>query len=141
MGRVINVERAGQEREQLIRSIVLAVRELSQKTEIDLETKDLAAYISIALLAIWEGIESSVTPWEKRGYWIKADRFRMEWAWSQKLGMDMKRAVLSEDWSKVALLTGQVAGKLTNVKLPLRHRIGTPWKGALKHIIDQSSLP
>jgi hypothetical protein len=94
LGRVINPERAGQERTQLTRGIVLALRELAQKTDIDAETRDLAAFIGLALWAVWEGIEATIAPWEKRGYWIKADRFRMEWAWSQNLGLELQLAVL-----------------------------------------------
>ena len=137
MGRVINPERAGQERTQLTRGVVLALRELADKSDVDDETRDLTAFISLALLTIWDGIEATVAPWEKRGYWIKADRFRMEWTWSQKLGFEMQHAVLNEDWLRVAQLTGQVAGKLGNVKLPQRNRLGTPWMGAWQRLSSQ----
>lgn len=138
MGRVINPERAGQQRTQLTRMIVLAVRELVQKKDIDGEVRDLAAFISLALLSIWEGIEASVTPWEKRGYWIKADKFRLEWDWTHHLGLELQKAVLAEDWPHVAQITAQVAGKLNNVKLPQHNRLGTPWSGAWQRISDQS---
>lgn len=141
MGRVINPERAGQERTQLTRGVVLALRALADKPDVDAETRDIAAFIGLALLAIWDGVEASVAPWEKRGYWIKADRFRMEWTWSQKLGLEMQQAVLSEDWLSVARLAGQVAGKLANIKLPQRNRLGMPWEGAWQRLSSQSPRP
>ncbi|OGO59611.1 MAG: hypothetical protein A2029_10960 [Chloroflexi bacterium RBG_19FT_COMBO_47_9] len=137
LGRVINPERAGQERTQLTRGIVLALRELAQKTDIDAETRDLAAFIGLALWAVWEGIEATIAPWEKRGYWIKADRFRMEWTWSQNLGLELQLAVLKEDWMQVAQIAGKVAGKLRHVKLPQRNRLGTPWTGAWQRLSSQ----
>jgi hypothetical protein len=137
LGRVINPEHAGEDRTQIVRGIVLALRELAQKLEVDQETRDLASFIGLGLIAIWDGVEASVAPWEKRGYWIKADRFRMEWTWSQRLGFELQQAVLEDDWIRVAQLTGQVAGKLGNVKLPQRNRLGTPWTGAWQRLSSQ----
>lgn len=130
MGRVINPDGVGKERTRLTRAVVLALRELMRQTEPDKETRDLAAFIALALSAVSETIDTSVSAWEKRGYWIKADRFRMDWAWSEKYGRDMKQAVLEDDWGKVALTAAQVTEKLKDVKVPQRHRLGTPWVGA-----------
>jgi len=130
LGRVINPDGVGKERTRLTRAVVLALRELMRQTEPDKETQDLAAFIALALSAVSETIDTSVSAWEKRGYWIKADRFRMDWAWSEKYGRDMKQAVLEDDWGKVALTAAQVTEKLKDVKVPQRHRLGTPWVGA-----------
>jgi hypothetical protein len=130
LGRVINPDGVGKERTRLTRAVVLALRELMRQTEPDKETRDLAAFIALALSAVSETIDTSVSAWEKRGYWIKADRFRMDWAWSEKYGRDMKQAVLEDDWGKVALTAAQVTEKLKDVKVPQRHRLGTPWVGA-----------
>ncbi|HNT23643.1 MAG TPA: hypothetical protein PKM21_04720 [Anaerolineales bacterium] len=136
MGRVINPETAAKERTQLERGIVLALRELMRQAEPDAHTRDMAAFIALALEAIWATIDSSVVAWEKRGYWIKADRFRMEWMWSEQLGKNMRQAVLAEDWGKIAQLSAQVAVRLSDVKLPQRHRLGTPWVGAWQRLSE-----
>ena len=46
-------------------------------------SRDLAAFIAISLEKIFETVETSVVAWEKKGYWVKADRFRLEWEWSK----------------------------------------------------------
>jgi len=130
LGRVINPDGVGKERTRLTRAVVLALRELMQQSEPDRDTRDLAAFIALALKAVSETIDKSVGAWEKRGYWIKADRFRMDWAWSEKYARDMKQAVLQDDWGKVAVTAAQVTEKLKDVKVPQRHRLGTPWVGA-----------
>jgi len=134
VGRVINPESAGKERNQLNRAVVLAIRELMKQNTVDDTSRDLAAFISLALLRISETIDTSVEAWEKRDYWIKADRFRMEWAWSGRLGHDMRQAVLAGDWAMVAMTAAQAAQKLMNVKVPIRHRLGTPWVGAWQEL-------
>ncbi len=130
MSRVINLDSAGKERARLTKSIVVAIRELARQDEPGAASRDLAAFIALALDDIAAGIDASVTAWEKRGYWVKADRFRMDWAWTASLGSKMKEALLSDDWPAVALLSAQIAQKLSNVKVSQNHRLGTPWIGA-----------
>jgi len=130
LSRVINPEGAGKERNRLVKSIVLAIRELMCQSEPDEASRDLAAYIALALLQISETVEASVGAWEKRDYWVKADRFRMEWAWAERLGKQMRDAVLNEDWATIALTVSQVGSKLSHVDVPVRHRLGKPWVGA-----------
>ena len=86
---------------------MLAVRELAKQAEVTDEAKDLAAFISLALKTISEGIDASVAAWEKRDYWVKADRFRMEWMWSGQYAEKLKTAVLTDDWASVAMLSAQ----------------------------------
>jgi len=132
LGRVINLETAGKERNRLSKSIVIALRKLSQQKDIDSETRDLAAYIAIALHAIAETIDKTVEPWEKRGYWVKADRFRIQWSWAEIYGTKMDLALIEEDWPAAALASAAVSEKLSNVNVSTRHRMGTPWIGAWK---------
>jgi hypothetical protein len=130
LSRVIKTESAGKDRTQLVRAIVLALRELMRQTETDLLTYDLAAFITLSLKEISNTIDLSVSAWEKRGYWVKADRFRMEWAWTDTMSRAIEQAMLSDDWASVARAAAQVAEKLGDIKVPVRHKLGTPWIGA-----------
>ena len=131
MGRVINPERAGVERNRMVKSVAAANRMLIRQAEINSQTRDLAAYIALGLEAIAGTIDPTVDAWEKRGYWLKADRFRMEWAWAEKLGGKMRIAVLSEDWASVAMTAASLAEKLIKVVEPKRTSPAQPWIGAL----------
>jgi hypothetical protein len=130
LGRVINIDGVGKERNQLTRAVILALRELMRQTEVDGQTHDLAAFIALALESIAESIDISVSAWEKRGYWLKADRFRMDWAWTGRLGETMRGAILEENWPVVASTAVKVAEKLKDINVPQRNRLGTPWVGA-----------
>jgi hypothetical protein len=132
---VINPEGVGKERTQLVRGIVLALRELMQQTDTDAHTRDLAAFIAQALLAVGETVEVSVQAWEKRDYWLKADRFRMEWSWAARLGKAMKDALLADDWATVAMTAAQVAQRLKDVDVPKRNKLGSPWEGAFGRLV------
>ena len=130
MSRLINPDSAGKDRTRLSKAIVLCVRELAKQKDITNETKDLAAFIALALQTISEGIDDSVAAWEKRDYWVKADRFRMEWMWSGQYAAKMKNAVLGDDWGTIAMLMPQIAAKFSKVMVSDNHRLGKPWVGS-----------
>jgi hypothetical protein len=134
MSRVINPDSTGKQRTQLSKAIILSVRELARQKDVTDQTRDLAAFIAIALQIIADGIDVSVTAWEKRDYWVKADKFRMEWAWAGQIAEKMRASVLSEDWASVATLSAQVAQKLAKVQVSENHRLGKPWVGAYKEL-------
>ena len=130
MSRVINPDSVGKLRTHLIKGIVLSIRELARQTETGTETRDIAAFIALALKTISDGIDTSVTAWEKRDYWIKADKFRMEWLWAGSAAEKMRIAVLSEDWATVAALSAQIAQKFSKIQISPNHRLGKPWVGS-----------
>ncbi len=139
MSRVINPESAGKDRSRLVKGVALALRQLVQQQDTGAKTYDLAAFIAIALENIAETVELSVIPWEKRDYWVKADKFRMEWAWAGRLGKSMRQAVLAEDWPSVARLSSEIFSKLGTVKISERNRLGEPWAGAYRRLKETNN--
>jgi hypothetical protein len=138
MSRIINQDSAGKQRSTLVKGIALALRELSRQSSAGDEARDLAAFIALALKEISAGIDPSVAAWEKRGYWVKADRVRMEWAWSGALSSKMQAALSAGDWAAVAGMAAQTAGKISNVQVAEHHRLGKPWLGAFQRLMAES---
>ncbi len=136
MSRVYNPDSAGKERNQLTRSIVLALRELMKQQGTDDLTRDLAAYVALALDEVNGTIEASVSAWEKRGYWVKADKFRLEWEWTSGYSRTLGEALKKEDWATVAMTSAKIAQKLNKITVPQRNRLGTPWVGSWKKMME-----
>jgi len=132
LSRVYNPDSAGKERKLLTRSVVLALRELMKQGEANDTTYDLIAYISLSLAEIGRTIDTSVEAWEKRGYWVKADKFRLEWEWADLYAQKLREALLVQDWAVVAATAAKTAQKFSKVTVPERNRLGTPWVGAWK---------
>ncbi len=130
MSRLINPDSVGKERTRLSKSIVLCIRELAKQNKVTPEAKDQAAFIALALQTISEGIDSSVAAWEKRDYWVKADKFRMEWMWAGQYASKLKEAVLADDWATIATMLPSIAQKFGKIEIAPNHRLGTPWKNA-----------
>ena len=132
MSRVINPDSVGKQRNKLVRLTALTVRELLRQPEPNDETRDMAIFIILSLDTIADTIDLSVEPWEKRGYWVKADRFRMEWTWAKKRADEMREALFVDDWGAVAMCAVQIAqqSQVGRVTISPKHRMGTPWAGA-----------
>jgi hypothetical protein len=124
-------------RNRLTKSIVLAVRKLMQKGQPDKESLDMAAYVVLALEKIEESVDLSATAWEKRDYWLKADRFRMEWGWTEGRRLALEKAVLAQDWGKIATELILVAQQFNKVEVSDKNRLGEPWIGAWKVLKDR----
>ncbi len=135
MGRLIRTTSAGKERALLEKGVVIALRELVAQANFEQTTYDLIAYIALSLIAIGETVDKSVAAWEKRGYWIKADRYRMEWNWAVRSGSELQNALLKEDWSEAARISALVTQKLSHVKVSQKHRLGKPWIGAWEKLV------
>ena len=135
MSRVIKLDGSGKERTQLSRSVLRAIQELMRQTQVDEKTRDLASFIVLALEAIYKTIDQSVAAWEKRGYWLKADRFRLEWEWTGQLSSRMRQAILDENWDTVAITAVEIGKKLNGVQMPKRAPETEPWTGAWKQLV------
>jgi hypothetical protein len=133
LGRVIHLESAGKERNRLARQVLTAIRLLGQQEGIDERTRDLAAFVGLALGDLYATVDPTVEAWEKRGYWVKADRYRMDWMWADTLGKKMRIAVLDEDWGVVALTSAEIGGRLSKVEA-VKKSTGEPWLGCWKKL-------
>lgn len=139
MGRLINSESAGKDRTRLTKTVVIAIRELLRQKEPGDLSRDLIACVLMSLDEIYETVDASVEAWEKRGYWLKADRFRMEWEWTRIIADRMRPLVLSENYGELIPMMVEILQALESVKVSENHRLGTPWSGAWDKLQQSSN--
>jgi hypothetical protein len=130
MTQIEKVESGSTRRNKLCKEIVLAIRALMMQASPDETSKDMAAYIVLALEMISETVDQAVNAWEKRDYWVKADKYKMEWSWVDRYGAELGDALLAENWAGVAQNAILIGQKLQKVEISPNHRLGKPWIGA-----------
>lgn len=138
MTRIIKTSTPGKERNRLSKAIVITIREFLRQQEPGKGSRDMVAFIILALRQIAEGIDQSVAAWEKRGYWVKADKYRMEWRWTGEIANKLSSAFEQKDWGEIADLLITIMKNLDSVKVSDRHRMGKPWLGAEKELKSQT---
>ena len=139
MTRIIKTSTPGKERNRLSKAIVITIREFMRQQEPSKAARDMITFIILALKQIAEGIDQSVAAWEKRGYWVKADKYRMEWRWTGEIAEKLTKAYAQEDWGEIPDHLITIMQNLDSVKVSDRHRMGKPWVGAAKEYQTQKN--
>jgi hypothetical protein len=136
MSRVISTDGPGKVRNQHRRTIAEALRLLSQKSHLDEEAKDLSALIVYCLHGIADTIDQTVTAWENRDYYLKADRFREEWRWLDPLADELSATIYQERWEQLPGVLAQMMPHFADVKVKQMTRQSNLWQGAYEKLIN-----
>ncbi len=138
MSRLINGTNPGTERNQLRRTIAEALRRLLTKSKVDDEAKDLVALIVYSLRGIAAGIDQSASAWEKRDYFVKADKFRMEWAWAEKYANKLEVMLRGEMWGDLPIALAELAPKFSDITITKYVRTEALWQGRFRQLMAEA---
>ncbi|MDQ4076216.1 MAG: hypothetical protein M3220_08215 [Chloroflexota bacterium] len=125
------------QRNRLRRTVAEALRRLMEKPAMDEEGKDLAALIVFALREIHENIDKSASAWEKRDYYLKADRFRREWAWIGPMERLLTNALVYKEWEELPPLFAQLLNQFQDVTVNKLTRGPELWAGAYERLLSE----
>lgn len=129
MARVFRTQTGSQQRSKLMKQIALTLRQAADGAKGPAEQKDMFAYMILCLQEIGASVDVSATAWEKRGYWVKADRFREEWNWAVRSAGQLEGALRREDMIACIGEAAKLATHVRDVK-PGRSAKASPWQGA-----------
>jgi len=132
MAPVINRNNYSNQRSSYLRFISTALSALESAKTVDESFKDRWVFIYLTLQEIQKSVHSTVQPWEKRGYWVKADQFRAEWKWLEPLVSSIGRKIMAQDWKSLAT-DGKTLKEICQDFPPYqRMQVQDPWTGAWK---------
>jgi hypothetical protein len=137
MSRVISTEGPGKVRNQHRRTIAEALRRLSQKPRLDGEAKDLAALIVFSLHSIADTIDRTIAAWEKRDYWMKAERFREQWRWLEPITDELSAVIYHGRWNQLPVALAQLMPHFADIKVKQMTRKPTLWQGAYEKFMQE----
>ena len=138
MSRVINTANPGKRRAQFRRTIAEVLRRLMQKQEIDDEARDMAAALVFALRGIADTVETTTRAWEDRDYYLKADRFRLEWEWVTPAADRLQRIILNGHWGRLPAELATLAGHFSDIKVSKLTRPASTWRASYLLLVEQS---
>jgi len=140
MSRITNVDGTpSSQRNRLRRTIAEILRRLGSKSSIDAETKDMIAFIVIALRLMNESIEQSCVAWEKRDYYLKADQFRREWTWLTPTADRLEDLIVTEEWSLLPTEMAGLAARFSDVKVNQMTKPASLWQDAYQKLITSAN--
>jgi hypothetical protein len=136
MSRIIATDAPGKARSQHRRTIAEALRRLSQKPHLDDEVKDLAALIVFCLHRIADTVDQATEAWEKRDYYMKAERFREEWRWLEPMADELSAVVYEGRWSQLPDALVRLMPHFADVKIKQMTRKPSLWQGAYRKFME-----
>jgi hypothetical protein len=136
VSRVINTDSPGKRRNQLMRTGAELMRHLSQKQEIDDETKNMLALLVLTLRAIADGIDESTVAWEKRNYWIKAEEFRRNWQWTAEMAAELETLLKKGEWHNLPPLMVRMLPYFADIKVTKFTRKPSLWQGCYDRLME-----
>lgn len=140
MGRVINTNNPTTERNRNRRLIAELLRRLVSKGSVDEETRDMAATIVLALVEIDAGVRQTVAAWEKRDYWMKAERFLRDWDWVRESAANLDDVIRHEAWDLLPGLLLELAPQFGDVQINRYTRNEDAWLGNYERLLDHEPL-
>lgn len=105
--------------------------------EADDELQDLLAAVVFVLRDISESVEKTVAAWEKRNYWLKADRFRMEWDWARSESERLSSLLIAGDVNDAIRALLPLLPKISHIQTQQLKEKPTQWHGAWQRLLEQ----
>jgi hypothetical protein len=137
MARIINTSNPGKLRSQERRTIAEILRRLMGKAAIDGEAQDMAAAIVYSLRAIDATISVTTDAWEKRDYYMKADRFRLEWEWAAPAARRLEAIIRRGAWDNLPLELMSLAPRFSDVHVEKFTRAAEAWQGSYAQLVAE----
>jgi hypothetical protein len=141
MSRVINTDSTGKQRNQLMRTAAEILRRLSQKTDLDAETKDMVAMLIYCFREIETGIDQSCTAWEKRDYWVKAEELRQKWFWPGDMADQLQNILFNEQWHLLPPVMLKLLPRVADIKITKMMRSESLWAGKYEQLLREHPTP
>lgn len=136
MSRVINTNSPTKIRNHNRRTIAELLQRLGRKQEIDNESKDMAATIVYALRNIYDTADTAAQAWEKKGYWMKAERFLRQWEWTKEAAANIEDVVREDAWDLLPQLLMDLFPYFTDVEVKSLTRKEDTWQGEYQRLLQ-----
>jgi hypothetical protein len=108
------------------------------KRELDDEAKDMAAALAFALREIADTIETSAAAWEKRDYFVKADRFRREWEWAAFAAEQLRHLVIKGHWDLLPRELAMLAPHFADIRVTKLTRPTSTWNASCRLLLQEA---
>ena len=141
MSRVIHVDNPGKRRNAARRSVAEILRYLSRKSAIDDEAKDMSAALVFLLTEIKGTVDESAAAWEKRGYWMKVERFVRDFEWIPEAAANLDDIIRHNARDLLPELLADLSPRFDDINIKTMTRKPTEWRGTYARLMAAPPVP
>ncbi len=120
-----------------MRALAELIRRITIKggqSEVDDELRDMLAALVFTLREITATVEQAALAWEKRDYWLKADRFRFEWQWAEEKAASLKESLVEGRFEEAIANILPLLPKVSAIHFKKYRHGPALWRGALARL-------
>lgn len=128
MSKIVHLDSPSRERLLLMRYGAITMRTLGQQQAVNEQTQLLTTFLIEILDRIMVNIDKSCAAWEKRDYWIKADRFRREWEWTRVSADALRLINQRKTWDDLPSIIGKIFPRFVSISIPKKMLLEKPWE-------------
>lgn len=100
MSRIIKTETPAMRRRNILK-LLASLPIIEETDDHNQQTRnDILAFIILSLAEIEKTLQESIGPWEKRGFWNKAENLKKEWGWVVKTKNLLIHLEKTRGWEK-----------------------------------------
>ncbi len=122
-----------------MRTLAEILRRMAEKRTVDDEVKDMAAAMVFIFRDIDDQVNATTEAWEKRNYWVKADRFRLEWEWAAQAAADVEDVIRHEAWDLIPRLAMDLFPHFASIRIKRLTRDPKLWRGAYAQLMAKAA--
>jgi hypothetical protein len=130
LSRVVRAEPATRLRVRQLTLAALTVVGIGRPGLAPEELRDRLAFLALTLAQVLRSVEQTADAWEKRGYWVKSDRFRAEWGWLPDTLRKLSDLLAEQRLEEALRLAGELNDRLPAPSGSPRSTSGAIWSGA-----------
>jgi len=75
--------------------------------------------------------------WEDRDYFLKADRFRLDWEWVTPAAQQLSKVILNERWNELPEVLAELAPRFADISIAKMTRPPETWAGAYRELTQK----
>ena len=90
----------------------------------------MTAAMVLSLRAIADTIEVTLEAWEKRNYFLKADRFRLQWEWVGPAADRLEQLIVNDDWEQLPAELAEMAPRFGDIRIARMTRPPSTWNSS-----------
>ncbi len=92
-----------------------------------------AALVSL-LTEIKATVDESAAAWEKRGYWMKVERFVRDYEWIPEAAANLDDVIRHDAWDLLPELLAGLSPRFDDIHIKTMTRKPTEWRGAYSRL-------
>lgn len=101
----------------------------------------MAATVVFCLQDIAKATRVTTTAWEKRNYFLKADRFRLQWEWVTPAAESLCDLIIKEQWERLPRELAELAPHFSDIRVARMSRDPSTWQGNYHRLLAQENEP